>query len=163
MGKERKGIIKKCRACDTEFYVPQYRIKTASFCSLTCQNHKQYERFIFSCESCGKLQQAPPSRRKEKKKFCSIECRDIKAKNDKEKRKSQKVLQIARRGNIKAATLRKYISQFKKMECENCGYHAYDFCLDMHHIDHNPTNNAPDNIRILCCICHRMLHKGIIK
>lgn len=81
---------------------------------------------------------------------------------DKERRKMIKAINLANRPNIKARTMRAYISEFKEMKCEACGYKEYDFCLDMHHIDHDPTNNHPDNIGILCCMCHRKLHKGVI-
>lgn len=160
MGKN--GVIKNCNACLKEFYVALYRIETARFCSKICQNHKQYKKYKFICEGCGKNCETSPSRKNYRKKFCSLECREHKAKNDKERRKYQKSSALSKRGNVKTRTLRKYISQFKKMQCEYCGYDEYEFCLDMHHLDHDPTNNTPENIGILCCICHRKLHKNII-
>lgn len=163
MGKKRSGIIKQCKACNKDFYVPQYRLNTANFCSLICQNHKQYETYKFICEGCGKKCETSPSRKYHKKKFCSIECRSLKSKNDREIRKKQKIYQILKRGNNSSRKLRKYISEIKDMKCEYCGYHEYEFCLDMHHIDNNPNNNHYTNIAILCCICHRKLHKGIIR
>ena len=162
MSKLKKGINKNCQACKKEFYVPQYRKKTAKFCSLLCQNHGQYDKYKFNCITCGKSCITSPSRKNYKKKFCSLECRESKAMDDKERRKKQKAITLKTRTNIKSRTLRKYISQFKEMKCEYCGYNEYDFCLDMHHLDHDPTNNNPENIGILCCICHRKLHKGII-
>lgn len=160
---KRNGIIKICEACNKEYYVASYRINKSKFCSKECQNHTQYDKYIFVCMGCGKKCEDSPSRKNYRKKFCSLQCREYKAKNDKERRKSQKALKIIKRGNVKSRTLRKYISQFKEMKCEYCGYHEYDFCLDMHHIDHNPTNNHPSNIGILCCMCHRKLHKGVIE
>lgn len=163
MGKVKNGINKFCSACNKEFYVPQYRAKTAHFCSILCQNHIQYEKYVFNCQGCGKKCVSSPSRKYSNKKFCSLECREYKAIDDKERRKQIKAINIKNRGNIKARTMRKYISCFKEMKCEYCGYDEYDFCLDMHHIDHDPTNNKPENIGILCCMCHRKLHKGIIE
>jgi len=162
MGKIKSGININCNACNKEFYVPRYRSETAKFCSLFCQNHKQHDKYIFECISCGKKCETSPSRRYTNKKFCSIECREKNAATDKERRKKIKAINIIRRGNTKARTMRKYISQFRKMMCDICGYNEYEFCLDMHHIDHNPNNNHPDNIGILCCLCHRKLHKGVI-
>lgn len=159
----KSGINKICVACNKEFYVPKYRIESARFCSLICQNHKQYSRYKFICEGCGRNCETSPSRKNYKKKFCSLECREYKAKNDKERRKKQRALKIIKRGHhSKIRTLRKYISEFKEMKCEHCGYKEYEFCLDMHHKDHNPNNNSIENIGILCCMCHRKLHKGII-
>ena len=162
MGKIKAGINKNCKACNKEFYVPQYRSESAKFCSLFCQNHKQHEKYIFECRSCGKRCETSLCRQYANKKFCSLECRERNAQSDRERRKRMKALQISRRGNVKARTMRKYISQFKEMKCEICDYKEYEFCLDMHHLDHDPTNNHPDNIGIICCMCHRKLHKGVV-
>lgn len=160
--KKKNGEILKCVACKNEFYVPKYRIKTAKFCSLHCQNHLQYQKWIFNCEACGKKCTTSPSRRNYKKKFCSLECREYKRKTDVERRKQSKICTLKKRGFYTSRQLRKYIFEFKAKKCEICGYDEYDFCLDLHHRDKNPTNNNPENISILCVICHRKLHKGII-
>ena len=162
MGKMKFGVNIVCKVCNKKFYVPAYRKLTASFCSILCQNHKQYERYKFSCKSCGKKCEASPSRKNYNKQFCSLACREAKAMDDKQRRRKIKSANILKRGHVKARTLRKYISDYKEMKCEICDYNEYDFCLDMHHIDHDPTNNIPENISILCCMCHRKLHKGII-
>lgn len=163
MGKIKSGVNKICSACDAPFYVPKYRSETAKFCSLKCQNHNQYEKYIFNCSYCNKKCESSPSRRNYKKKFCSIDCRVGNAMSEKERRKALKLRSIGKRGHLKPKTLRKYISQFKEMKCEYCGYDEYEFCLDMHHMDHDCMNNNPENIGILCCICHRKLHKGVIE
>jgi hypothetical protein len=162
MSKERKGQTIKCRACSKEFYVPSYRVNSAKFCSLICQNHTQYEKYKFNCKACGKACVTSPSRKNYKKKFCSLECREQNAMDDKVRRKKAKAISIINRGHLKSRTLRKYISEFKDMKCEYCGYDEHEFCLDMHHKDHNPQNNSVDNIGILCCMCHRKYHKGVI-
>jgi hypothetical protein len=36
MGAHKKGAIKDCNYCNTEFYVPMYRTTTAKFCSSSC-------------------------------------------------------------------------------------------------------------------------------
>lgn len=162
-GKKRNGQTIKCVACDKEFYVPSYRAKTAKFCSLNCQNHKQYEikRLRFFCFSCKKEVEDSPSRIGARRKFCSIECKNTNKMSDKERRAKQKILVIRKRGTSTSRSLRKYIFSIKPKSCEKCGYDEYDFCLDLHHIDKNPNNNLIENISVLCCICHRKLHKGI--
>ena len=40
--------------------------------------------------------------------------------------------------------------------CENCGSTQN---LDVHHIDGNPLNNAPENLAVLCRSCHNLQHK----
>lgn len=161
--KLKNGELKNCKACTKEFYVPAYRILTAKFCSLKCQNHVQYDKYIFICKTCNKEVIASPCRRKERKKFCSLLCRENNSANEKERRKKTKAYNLLKRGYNSSRQLRKYISQFKQMKCEICGYFEYDFCLDMHHKDHDPLNNSIENIGILCVMCHRKLHKGLIK
>lgn len=163
MTKRKNGINKNCAACGVEFYVPQYRITTARFCSLNCQNHKQHEesRLKFNCCGCGKEVIDSPSRVGKRRKFCSIECKTILANTTKERRNKQRSLQKLKRGNNSSRNLRKHVFKFKSKVCEKCGYDEYDFCLDLHHIDNNPNNNTIENVAVLCCICHRKLHKGI--
>jgi 5-methylcytosine-specific restriction endonuclease McrA len=40
--------------------------------------------------------------------------------------------------------------------CEDCG--ATGGPLEVHHRDHDPTNNAPGNHVILCAPCHKGRH-----
>lgn len=159
MIKERKGININCSACGIEFYVPRYRINSAKFCSHECQNHKQYDKHIFNCKSCGKEVITSPSRKIVSKKFCSLDCREVNCKNVIERRKLSKALTRLKRGSKSNRSLRRNVFLIKDKICEKCGYHEYDFCLDIHHIDNDPTNNELDNLSILCCICHRVLHK----
>lgn len=144
------------------FYVPAYRVKTAKFCSLECQNHKQYDKYRFCCEGCGKHVETSPSRRNYKKKFCSTECRWVNSQNEKVRRRKIKAYNISKRGTT-TKQFRKYVFEIVEKKCQFCGYCEHDFCLDLHHIDKDCTNNNIDNIAVLCVMCHRKLHKGIIK
>lgn len=164
MAKIKNGLYIKCIACNTDFYVPSYRIKSAKFCSVYCQNHKQYEnkRYKFECIYCKKTIFTSPSRSKLAKKFCSKECWESKTIDRRiHARKSAKNRRL-KLNNISSKALRKYVFDFKEKKCEICGYSEYDFCLDIHHIDGNPGNNEFINLKILCCICHKKLHKKLI-
>ena len=159
MGKQRSGSNKKCASCGEIFYIPKYREKTAKFCSLYCQNHGQYKKHIFKCKNCGTQVTTSLSRERSGKKFCSILCRDAAKLNEKERRARRRSLESLR---IRAKTtrhLRKNIFQIREPTCEICGYKEYQFCLDLHHKDGDCTNNIPENIMIVCAICHRILHK----
>lgn len=151
-----------CKACLKEFYVPKYRIKTAKFCSLECQNHKQYEKWVYNCQNCKKKCIESPSRKNYRKKFCSIDCFNAKRKTDKERRAQIKSYNILKRGNNSSRRLRVNFFKLKKPVCEICGYDEHDFCIDLHHIDENCENNEIENIAMLCAICHRKLHKNFI-
>jgi len=158
----RSGVVKICLACNKEFYVPQYRKETAKFCSHECQNHKQYDKWVFNCLGCGKECISSPSRRNYNKKFCSLECRETKRKSEKERRNHQKSINKIKRGIDQGRTFRRHIFQLKDKKCQECGYDEHDFCLDVHHIDKDCKNNNIENIAILCVICHRKLHKGFL-
>jgi hypothetical protein len=162
MSKIRNGKVLKCMACTKDFYVPQYRLLTAKFCSLECQNHNQYDKYVYSCTNCKKEVITSPSRRNYKKKFCSMECSRFNALTAIERRKKQKAITKLSRSATSSRSLRKNIFRVKEAKCEICNYQEYDFCIDLHHIDNNPNNNTLENIAFLCVICHRKLHKGII-
>lgn len=163
MGKIKNGVTKNCKACEKEFYVPFYRIETAKFCSIFCQNHRQHDKYEFVCGGCGKECIAPPSRKNYKKKFCSLECREHKRQSEEVRRKKSKASTLLNRGIVQTRTLRKHVFNVKEKKCEFCGYDEYDFCLDIHHLDENPNNNSLNNLSILCCMCHKKVHKKIIK
>ena len=79
-----------------------------------------------------------------------------------ERRRKIKAIAALKRGSKSNRSLRRNVFLDKDKVCQICNYDEYDFCLDVHHIDNDPTNNEIDNIAVLCCICHRKLHKGII-
>lgn len=50
--------------------------------------------------------------------------------------------------------------RFVKELCEKCGFIPEHICqLDVHHLDRNHNNNAPNNLKTLCANCHRLEHK----
>jgi hypothetical protein len=48
--------------------------------------------------------------------------------------------------------IRKAILRREEGRCEVCGT---DACVEVHHWDGNPRNNAPENLSLLCFNCHR--------
>ncbi len=133
--KVRNGVHVICKVCEKEFYVPNYRRNTAVFCSINCQNQLQHKKFKFNCLSCGKEIITSPCRRNENKKFCSLECREVKRKSEKERRLQTKAHNNIKRGIWQGRSFRKNIFKIKEKRCQVCGYDEYDFCLDIHHID----------------------------
>lgn len=43
--------------------------------------------------------------------------------------------------------------------CERCGS---TYLLDAHHLNRNRNDNTVENCEILCRVCHRNLHDGVI-
>jgi hypothetical protein len=44
--------------------------------------------------------------------------------------------------------------------CARCGYCQNTLALDVHHKDHNHSNNEIINLEILCCNCHMIEHRS---
>lgn len=51
------------------------------------------------------------------------------------------------------------INQTSKCVC--CGYSARTQALVVHHVDMNRVNNSPENLVVLCCNCHAIVHAQI--
>ena len=51
--------------------------------------------------------------------------------------------------------LRQRARQYRKSTCERCGSAEN---LHVHHVDTNPANNDPQNLKTLCGSCHLKLH-----
>lgn len=158
--KKRKGVIKVCKACSCEYYVPQYRATTSSFCSLRCQNHTQYTHPTFICYTCKKQFSDSPCR--SKRKFCSVECRLELTRSIKESRRDQRMKVRLKYPNRYRHDIKSILKSIGIVSCQICGYNEYPFCLEAHHKDKNPNNNDITNITLLCVICHRKLHNSCL-
>ena len=156
--KKIKGTFLECKCCSKEFYVPQYRLITAVFCSKDCQNKKQYTSLPITCKGCSK--QFWVSDSKKDRKFCSIECKNTIKDYEKKRRNRIKALGKLKRGVNSSRSLKNLISKVRELYCDNCGYDKHKHNLDIHHIDENCTNNTLNNLGVLCAICHRDLHYG---
>lgn len=86
------------------------------------------------------------------RKFCSNECQGIHRFITETSEKVESGLVSDRR------TLSKYLTERDGYECAECGIHDWrgrPISLDVDHIDGNPANNLPSNLRFLCPNCHR--------
>lgn len=162
----KTGEDRICEACGKQYYVSGWRLKKGKsrFCSFECLTKTQYIglRHEYECITCGKKCDAPPSRRKTRKKYCSRECKDVTKVSRKECFRNHMQKHRLKKKHISSAALRKIVFSLKECKCQICGYNEYDFCIDLHHIDKDSSNNEIENLAILCCMCHKKLHKGII-
>lgn len=152
--------ILNCKCCSKEYHVPNYRKDTSKYCSTNCQNKGQYLSIIKICPTCSKEFKVSNSRVKTI--YCSSECRHATNTDLVNRRKKVKRAAIVSRGVSTSKTLRKFVFDIKPKKCEACGYNEYEFCLDIHHIDENARNNDINNLAVLCCMCHKKLHKGVL-
>lgn len=51
-----------------------------------------------------------------------------------------------------------YRSLINVEKCNRCGYKEYPEILQVHHINRDRTNNAPENLETLCPNCHTLDH-----
>lgn len=160
-GKKRLGSIIKCKACGKEYYVPKNRELKSKFCSLMCMNHLQYDKTKYTCKGCKKTFDVCESDKK--RKFCSLKCRSLAAIDQKERRKRHRAGTIKRRGYIYGKNIKKQLKLTRELYCDYCDYNEYEVCLDIHHVNGNADDNSLSNISVLCAMCHRKLHNGIIQ
>ena len=150
-------INKICENCGKEFAVRKYRRDTAKFCSVSCHNHRRLRHV--TCAGCGKQFYSPPSRTR--KKWCSYECKCSSVMSLRQRREQHKRIQQAsgRRGYRHA---KKRIIEARGATCEICrnSFLGFEYLLDIHHVDKNCDNHSDENLALICCVCHRKLHRG---
>jgi len=52
-----------------------------------------------------------------------------------------------------------FIEKMLNRKCQRCGYHEFYSSIQVHHINHDRTNNNDDNLIDLCANCHTGLHQ----
>lgn len=84
--------------------------------------------------------------------YCSNECSGKHKSNlHKENWKLGKLKRIER------STLRKYLAEDRGYHCEICGIHSWQekpITLQVDHINGNPGDDSPKNLRLICPNCH---------
>ena len=124
------------------------------FCSASCQANET-SRVQLICDHCSALFYRSKSKllnSRSGKMFCCRECKDI----------AQSYMEEIQpdhygtgEGNYRARALKHYGNS-----CKLCGYTIED-ALEVHHIDKNRDNNDLDNLVVLCCNCHTLVHRGV--
>lgn len=120
-------------------------------------NKKTVNKNVHICRTCGKEFRAYGKRA-----YCSHECRY------KDKTKYTKDTKGTNSQAYRKVAFRNY-----DWKCAICGfqeyteytkgtnYNKYPVILDVHHLDHDRTNNCADNLVILCPTCHALIHRKI--
>jgi hypothetical protein len=85
-------------------------------------------------------------------KYCSSACNgEHKSKLHKEDWYAGKLTRVER------PTLRRYLSEDRGYACECCGiseWNGKEIILQVDHIDGNPGDDSPNNVRLICPNCH---------
>jgi hypothetical protein len=102
------------------------------------------------CLNCNKDFEYSPHQKTGK--YCSNQCSGLhKSKSHKEKWYAGILKRVER------ATMRRYLSEDRGYKCEVCGisdHNGKELTLQVDHIDGNPGDDSPNNVRLICPNCH---------
>ena len=143
-----------CTQCNKEFSKKPSHVARSEnhFCSRTCFGEFNNKRVIVKCDQCGsdvekKKSDITKSNLRNGLHFCNKTCSGLYRTGE-------------RSGNWKGGTqdYRKNALEEYDKKCNECGYDEYTQVLQVHHIDHDRTNNKLENVKVLCPTCHVVEH-----
>lgn len=130
-------VTKQCPTCGSTF-----RTNTLSrrkdYCSVACIQRPP-------CQLCGKTITGRNKFRGGERRFCGRRCASI----------ANKTIEGIKNYVVKGFT--ETIRRIGKIACEECGFDNPDG-LVVHHVDHDRSNNSPENLKTLCGTCHALAH-----
>lgn len=155
LGRRRSHTYIQCAHCDKVFLKPTRFINNnrksnlAHYCGVKCQIEGQKNRVELVCPVCKKKFCRVVGRVRDKS-FCSRKCKDL-----------------AQTASIGILNCGKPISAYRTIafatyphKCAWCENSLVEV-LEVHHIDSNH-NNQPDNLIILCPICHALVTRNFV-
>ena len=86
-------------------------------------------------------------------KFCSVQCAHTFRSLEHKKKFFSGLLEK----RIDRPTARKYLAEARGYKCETCGLNDWQgnpITLHVDHINGDPSNDHPDNLRLICPNCH---------
>jgi 5-methylcytosine-specific restriction endonuclease McrA len=104
----------------------------------------------FNCENCDK--ECVWSYQSHNK-FCSVPCAQKFRSNEHKKKFFSGLLDK----RIDRPTARKYLAEARGYKCEVCGlsdWQGRHITLQVDHINGDPSNDHPNNLRLICPNCH---------
>ena len=107
---------------------------------------------IATCNFCGN--QFEYFKSQSSGKYCGLKCSAAGRKTEEHSR----MLKEFKNGKLKKRdSIRKLLTEQRGYNCEICGiweHNGKSITLQVDHIDGNPDNNLPKNVRLLCPNCH---------
>jgi 5-methylcytosine-specific restriction endonuclease McrA len=101
---------------------------------------------------CGHCEKECKWRHQGNNKFCSISCS---AKN--KTKVAQEEFWAGNKPNIFRDVARRFIAERRGYKCEVCGISEWagkELTLHVDHTNGDPSNNLPENLRLICPNCH---------
>jgi 5-methylcytosine-specific restriction endonuclease McrA len=146
----------KCKACGKEFF-PQWRKKTARFCSRQCANKAIFSGVPLSEEHKAKIREAMPKKeytKVERKKYMEWAAKETRGKYH--AYPPETILKLSKR------TVAKILKRLN-IGCSVCGWNKA--ALDIHHIVARKDGGSDDhkNLTAVCPNDHRLAQLGLIE
>lgn len=148
---------KSCEACGIEFsYEDVVTGSKVKYCSRSCAvsvnnlipKRRRETPHSKDCIVCGK------TRGRNAGLFCSNACQS------RHQFITETVPRILRGEVNNRPTLKKYLAEMRGWKCEICArktWRGQTIKLELDHINGDPSNDLPENLRIICPNCHSML------
>jgi hypothetical protein len=158
---KRTYVDFKCDFCNKAHSKEKRFLNKKNFCSVKCFNkfrYKDYAKFTTKCLMCATLIVRNYSQKNRSKSgiyFCSKKCKD---EGQKLKNNIKNIWPSHYGSGNGQRSYRKRALASLKNECNHCGYKKIKDILQVHHIDHNRSNNDILNLKILCPNCHAIEH-----
>ena len=155
-------ITRNCEHCTKPFNVQIKYVNAGRgrFCSKLCSDQNMVRDSVPNayCDFCGTAFYRSPSKLKSKSGFvfCSTKCKSSAQADDNFAALNPKHYHTSITGN--STTYRKIAFKHYPAECVDCGWDKIEDILQVHHIDHDRSNNATTNLVILCPTCHQIRH-----
>ena len=164
-GKRRLAVRTKCVTCGAPFWAKQrFRVRgKAKYCGRKCARAAQRRRVKLECSRCGVSFERPPSKvtGRHGLVFCSRRCKDLTQRLS----SGPSLIQPTHYTDGQYVDYRKLAFDRYAHCCANpmCGWDEDPRILEVHHFDGDRMNNEPENLVILCPICHRKVTSGFYR
>lgn len=152
-GRKRRGVEKVCPQCNKSFVGRKHR----ECCSQKCAWERSRKRDVVICSQCSTQFEIRPSQKNNSKSglyFCNRKCKD-----EAQRLGGIREIMPPHYGTAKVPEYRNLFSE-EELVCSRCGYNEFSCAVDIHHIDHDRSNNKKENLIPLCSNCHKGLHWG---
>ncbi len=157
-GTTRSFVKVHCGHCGDTFDKQKRFVKDgkADFCSTKCMHESRLVQVMGPCGACGnKVSKAKSKVGKSGLLFCNRKCKE---------QAQSGVGRVLKCGVSKdgSTTYRSLAFHHYQKKCEWCQFDI-EALLDVHHVDHDRSNNRLENLLVLCVMCHAMETRKLVE
>lgn len=151
-GHNRKLYEGSCAYCKSLIFLPKSVLQKPRYCGNSCSVKACAKPVTLSCYHCKKEILRSPSKAKRSKSglfFCDRECKE----SAQSAVGGVKEIQPPHYTNGLTNYRKRALAHYGSV-CAVCKYSEKSVMLDVHHRDSDRSNNALDNLEVLCVWCH---------